>query len=717
MKRSVRQSIEKFIQRKTHKVYDRVCHWWLSDQIPRKVKGRRYLAQRRRHSAKRNCVNSNHITVFNRNQRRRENLDHNAMQFVAQLQNGGSARHLKRVYGSRHKKGYSTTCAPYQVKSSVCTSRNDVRPCYTSSQLRALTSPLFSALKALVSFDDDSCGFPIIWDTGASVCVSHDKNDFVSFSDTIGNNVKSSSLGGLAKHSQVKVEGEGFVVWYMKDVNNQYHAMKLPCAYIPKSQVRLLSTSVLNAHFPGEEFVIRGDQAALSGITGDVLRSKILVDKDLHSNLLVSKGCLNSSIDAHINFFVEDPAVVLEAIFNVSAFPAKTPCVSDINMNLSDAQKELLRWHQRLGHISFAKVKHLLQSGALANKSESARRLHRAASLSSCSIPKCSACLYAKQCRRPAPTGRNSGRINDRDGVLRQGNLLPGQEVSVDHFMCSQRGHLFQTRGKESDKDKYCGGCIFVDHASNYVHIEFMQAFTSHATLDAKTAFEAHCRDHGVIPAKFLTDNGSSFTSKAFVQHLNIFQQVTRFAGVGSHHQNGHAERSIQTIMSISRAMMIHSAIHWPQVADSSLWPAAVAQAVFLWNHMPDPHTGLSPSDIFTQSRYPIEKFHDLHVWGCPAYVLDKTIADGKKLPRWKPRSSRGMYLGRADKYASSVPLVLNLQTGSITPQFHVVTDYWFATVSSTPEELPDFNSPEWLNMFGDSSLQYVLDDEDVAAI
>jgi hypothetical protein len=46
------------------------------------------------------------------------------------------------------------------------------------------------------------------------------------------------------------------------------------------------------------------------------------------------------------------------------------------------------------------------------------------------------------------------------------------------------------------------------------------------------------------------------------------------------HHQIGHAERSIQTIISISRAMMINSAIHWPQVADSSLWPAAVAQAV-----------------------------------------------------------------------------------------------------------------------------------------
>jgi hypothetical protein len=152
MKRSVRRSMEKFIQRKTHKVYDRVCRWWLSDRIPHEVKGRRYLAQRRRHSVKRNCVNSSHITVFNRNQRRRANLDHNAMQFVVQLQNGGSARHLKRAYGSRHKKGYSTTSAPYQVKSSVYTRRNDVRPCYTSSQLRALTSPLFFCLESSCFF-------------------------------------------------------------------------------------------------------------------------------------------------------------------------------------------------------------------------------------------------------------------------------------------------------------------------------------------------------------------------------------------------------------------------------------------------------------------------------------------------------------------------------------------------------------------------------------
>jgi len=130
--------------------------------------------------------------------------------------------------------------------------------------------------------------------------------------------------------------------------------------------------------------------------------------------------------------------------------------------------------------------------------------------------------------------------------------------------------------------------------------------------------------------------------------------------------------------------MMIHSTLHWGDVADSSLWPMAVNQAVFLWDHLPQLDNGLSPSGIFTKIRYPLQKLYDFNVWGSPAYVLDKEISDGGKIPRWKPCSNRGMYLGRAENYASSVPLVLNLDTGSITPQFHDVVDNWFATVASS---------------------------------
>ena len=134
--------------------------------------------------------------------------------------------------------------------------------------------------------------------------------------------------------------------------------------------------------------------------------------------------------------------------------------------------------------------------------------------------------------------------------------------------------------------------------------------------------------------------------------------------------------------------------------------------AVFLYNHVPDPSSGLSPSDVFTKARWPQKRFHDLHVFQSPAYILDKTIQDGKKIPHWKPRSKRCQFMGFSGSHATSAPLVLNTSTGSITPQFHVVFDDWFATVASSIANLPDFNSPMWQKMFGDSDFQY-LDDEE----
>jgi hypothetical protein len=78
---------------------------------------------------------------------------------------------------------------------------------------------------------------------------------------------------------------------------------------------------------------------------------------------------------------------------------------------------------------------------------------------------------------------------------------------------------------------------------------------------------------------------------------------------------------------------------------------------------------------------------------------------DGKKLPRWQPRLHQTMNMGPSSKHASTVPLVLNLDSGYINSQFNIVFDDWFATVVASLESLPDFNSPEWSKMFGDSTL------------
>jgi hypothetical protein len=139
----------------------------------------------------------------------------------------------------------------------------------------------------------------------------------------------------------------------------------------------------------------------------------------------------------------------------------------------------------------------------------------------------------------------------------------------------------------------------------------------------------------------------------------------------------------------------------------------AVKHAVFLWNRMPSIKNGLSPIDIFMRTCWPQAKFRDLRVWGCPVYVLDSRISGGKKIPQWEPRSEHLMYLRTSDRRLSTVPLVLNLESGYITPQFHVTSDDWFATVVADPSKFPDFESPEWSELFGESSYFYVPTDED----
>ena len=550
-----------------------------------------------------------------------------------------------------------------------------------------LRMALQAPLRFYSSFASQTNTYPIIWDSGASFSVSPSRSDFIG---PIQRPSTITQLQGIAKG--LKIEGYGHVLWAVHDTNGNLRLLKLPAYFAPRIRVRLLSTTSLLQSYPKETIHVEAHKLTLSGNPDDPTCGPVAVRVDPSNNLPTS--------NAHSHRDTSKGIAALEATIS---------SVHHSNVNLTDPEKELLRWHYRLGHIGFRKVQFLMRTGVL-SRTEASKRIHTAA----CKLvtpPKCAACLYGKQHRRPAP-GQQTTTVQDRAGVLKSGDLQPGQQVSVDHFLCSTKGRLLTSKGKTAEKDMYTGGCLFIDHATNYVHVEFQQHLTTHETLQAKEKFGHMCRDVGVVPTSFLTDNGKCFTSAEFQQKLSTFEQILRFAGVGAHHHNGNAERAIQTIMAIARTMMLHSAIHWPDVADPTLWPLAVQHAVFLHNHVPSPTTGLAPVDIFTKTRWEQRRFHDIHVWGCPVYVLEKAITDGRKLPRWKPRSIRTVHMGFSKKHASTVPLVLNPNTGYITPQFHIVFDDWFATVATSIDNLPDFNSPEWSTMFGESIYQYPVDDD-----
>ena len=91
------------------------------------------------------------------------------------------------------------------------------------------------------------------------------------------------------------------------------------------------------------------------------------------------------------------------------------------------------------------------------------------------------------------PPGTVSKVIKEQVNALKTDNLFPGSKISVDHFACNPHGRLLHTYGKERNDDKFKGGCIFVDHATGYTHVELQSRLNTPETLQAKKDFEALC--------------------------------------------------------------------------------------------------------------------------------------------------------------------------------------------------------------------------------
>ena len=92
----------------------------------------------------------------------------------------------------------------------------------------------------------------------------------------------------------------------------------------------------------------------------------------------------------------------------------------------------------------------------------------------------------------------------------------------------------------------------------------------------------------------------------------------------------------------------------------------------------------------------------NFHTWGCPVFILDAPNQSGTiGTAKWNPKAHTGIYLGSSPCHAGSVALVLNLKTGLVSPQFHVVYDDNFTTVSCLSSADPP---PSCLNILKHST-------------
>ena len=270
---------------------------------------------------------------------------------------------------------------------------------------------------------------------------------------------------------------------------------------------------------------------------------------------------------------------------------------------------------------------------------------------------------------------------------------------AFDQFVSSVKGRLPFTFGKEHEREKLSGGTIFVDEASDYMYVHNQVSLNVAETLIGKANFEREAMRHGILIKSYRGDNGI-YRSAEFQEDLKRKNQPMVYSGVGAHHHNGVAERAIRTVSTNARTMLLHAMVHWPEETSLELWPFAVEYAVHLWNLLPREPSGLSPTELFYGVKSHHSSLKNAKVFGCPTYVLDPRLQDGKKIPKWEPRSKVGQFVGRSAVHSSTVGLIRNIETGKVSAQFHVVYDNHFSTCSVTQEQTATSFPKEWLDLF-----------------
>ena len=520
---------------------------------------------------------------------------------------------------------------------------------------------------------------PVVIDTGASGSITPLGSDFV---DGIINKADLKELKQV--NGSTDVCGQGLVNWEIEDVNGIQRCIQTEAYYVPDAGIRLFSPQVYIGKNTTANLIINNTGILFTLKCGTIMTFPF--NKSNNLPFMLTKRSLKDRKHSHLTTSVLSS--VSKGTFS-SSFIDRSVFNRD-NFNMNPAQQELLKWHCRWCHCDLNRVRMILskphQPKGSSERGEIVRQMVIPSQSFTTTCPAfcCVACQYAKQ-KRTTPDSSTEIKNNELEGALTEGDLQPGDKVSCDQYMSPSKGRLQHTKGLESSSKQYVGGTLFVDHATNYIFNNHQVNLTAIATVESKHKCESAFDEIGIQIKQYHSDN-HPFRSKIWVNDCSVQQQLpTKHSGVGAHHQVL-AERNIQTIFNWSRANLLHFVLHWPQMAKNceNLWPFAVDYAVYMHNNLPIRDMRVSPIEklsgtIFNNYNHLIRA----HTFGCPVYVLDPRLQDSKKIPKWKMRSRRGIYLGVSKHHSSTVHLILNPETGNISPQYHCIFDDTFSTVWS----------------------------------
>ena len=185
----------------------------------------------------------------------------------------------------------------------------------------------------------------VVWDSGASLSVTNNRKDFVSFQQL---GISVATVG----QSVFKASGIGMVKYMIINTNGEPHTITSKALYIPNATQKLLSVTDVLSKLPGGKFHMSDRCTVLEAPQV----GKLEIKNNPVTNLPTSQ--------------VFCPAAGAKgALLNLRS---KIMTTSYANRNLSKAH-----WHCRFGHATFRQALQLIRSGILAT-SEALQKLCRA---------------------------------------------------------------------------------------------------------------------------------------------------------------------------------------------------------------------------------------------------------------------------------------------------------------------------------------------------
>jgi hypothetical protein len=245
------------------------------------------------------------------------------------------------------------------------------------------------------------------------MCITNSKKDFIFSQDL---NKKVLGISGLSQTSL-----QGTVRWKIEDDEGKVHPFELQAIYKPDSPYRLLSPQQWSQTIKDNDntgCLTQGDKVILFSRDKNFKRTVLLDDKSNIAIVRTAPGYISyaqfaaeCNLDEDICCFNSQEIQDEETDTNNSLksteeqqqlVPNYDTEHKGINFKdhevqetfpviaqLPEPQQELLRWHYRLGHLPFQKLKELASIGQLPPR------------LASTTTPMCATCIYGKATRRP----------------------------------------------------------------------------------------------------------------------------------------------------------------------------------------------------------------------------------------------------------------------------------------------------------------------------